>query len=339
VPSDGGERGCRQERGHGGQQVPGERSSVRLDRLDDRFGVRRAEPHPPGRSGQGSVRGWRCEQERCGLGRFDRRRRRDQRNRRIRNHGTSHRPRLGAGDAGLRPQRPRMQLRALGHRPRRRNERRDGPQPRRRNRSGSRRRCRNRRGRRRSCRRLAWGRRCRQRREEAERVEIALRVAAEPDAELQVRHRVGRHPARADERDRLALDHHRAPGDQERTEMQESDGVAVAGLDRDREPVGRDLADEGHGTGSRSDHSVAESSLKVDPAVLPWEERVALVEGEPLQHRTRNRPRPGAGRRRRHERHEQCDGRDPDEARFPLPVLQTTGTVPGRPIRCQIGLQ
>jgi hypothetical protein len=339
VPSDGGERAGGQERGHGGQQLPGERSSLRFDQPDDRFGVRPAEPRPFGRSGQRSVHGRQRGRERCGLGRLDRRRRRDHRRPWNCGRGTSHRPRLGAGDAGPRPQRPRMQRRALGHRPRRRNDRRGGPQPWRRNRSGSGRRCRNRCGRRRRRRRLGWGRRCRERREEAERVEIALRVAAEPDAELQVRHRVGRHPARADERDRLPLRHHRAPGDQERTEMQERDGVAVAGPNRDGEPVRRDLADEGHRTGARRDHSLAESPLKVDPAVLPWQERVALVEGEPLQHRPRNRPGPGAGRRRRHERHEQCDGRDPDEARFPLPVLQTTGTVPGRPIRCQIGLQ
>jgi hypothetical protein len=141
---------------------------------------------------------------------------------------------------------------------------------------------------------------------------------------------MGRHPARADDRDRLALGHDRARADQERTEMQKRDGVAVGGLDRDREPIPRDPAGKGHRSGGRHGHRVAERPLEVDPTMLPWEERVVLVEGEPLQHRPWNRPRPGAGRGGRREGQEHRDSRDPDEGRLSLPVLQTDFTVPGR---------
>jgi len=78
--------------------------------------------------------------------------------------------------------------------------------------------------------------------------------------------------------------------------MQKRDGVAVGRLDGDRETVRCDLAGERDRSGGGRDHRVAERALDVDPAVLPGNEWVLLVEGEPLQHRPRNWPRPGAGR-------------------------------------------
>jgi hypothetical protein len=142
---------------------------------------------------------------------------------------------------------------------------------------------------------------------------------------------VGRHAARADDADRLALRHDRAPADEERAEMQERDGVAVGRLNGDREPVRRDPADERHRSGGRRDHRVTERPLDVDPTMLAREERVLLVKREPLQHRPRNRPRPRACRGGRRERQEHRDDRDPGENRSLLPVLQTEFKVPGRP--------
>jgi hypothetical protein len=142
---------------------------------------------------------------------------------------------------------------------------------------------------------------------------------------------VGRHAARADDPDRLALRHNRAPADEERAEMQERDGVAVGRLNGDREPVRRDLADERHRSCGRRYHRVTERPLDVDPTMLAREERVLLVKRELLQHRPWNRPRPRAGRGGHRERQEHRDDRDPGENRSLLPVLQTEFTVPGQP--------
>jgi hypothetical protein len=68
---------------------------------------------------------------------------------------------------------------------------------------------------------------------------------------------VGRHPAPADERNRLSLGHDGAGVDEERAEMQERDRVPVGCLDGDREPVRGDLAGERDRSGSRRDHGVA----------------------------------------------------------------------------------
>jgi hypothetical protein len=97
--------------------------------------------------------------------------------------------------------------------------------------------------------------------------------------------------------------------------MQKRDGVAVGGLDGDREPVRRNLAGERHRSRGRRDHRVTEGRLQVDPTMLPWEERVVLVKREPLQHRPPDRPRPGSGRGGHRERQEHRDGRDPGESR------------------------
>jgi hypothetical protein len=124
---------------------------------------------------------------------------------------------------------------------------------------------------------------------------------------------VRRHAARADDPDRLALRHNRAPADEERAEMQERDGVTVGRLNGDREPVRRDLADERHRSGGRRDHGFTERPLDVDPTMLAREERVLLVKREPLQHRPRNRPRPRAGRGGHRERDEHRNDRDSGE--------------------------
>jgi hypothetical protein len=141
---------------------------------------------------------------------------------------------------------------------------------------------------------------------------------------------VSRNPARADDRNRLALGHNRPRGDQERAEMQERDGV-LHRLDRDREPIRRDPAGERHRARGRREHRVADRPLDVDPAMLSGDERVLLVESEALQHRPSNRPRPGAGRGRGGEGQKYHDGRKPGERQSLLSVLQTTPKVPSRP--------
>ncbi len=275
----------------------------------------RAKPRPCGRSGCWSVYGrGRCVGWRW-IGRLDRRGHRWGRDRRAVAHGTDSGPRLG--DRSARPRtESRGRRRDLDHGRRlRRVARRDDPE-----------RGRHRRGRRgwprRGCRRWCWSwcrrlarhrRRRRNWRQEAQRVEVTLRIAAEPDPELHVRDRVGRHSARADDRDPLALGYDRPGADQKRAEMQKRDGV-VRRLDRDREPIRRDPAGERHRPRDRREHRVADRALDVDPAMLPGYERVLLVEGKPLQHRPSNRPRPGAGRGGRCERKEHRDRHEPVES-------------------------
>ena len=325
-----GEPGCGQERDHSGEQLPRERPPVRLDQLDDRLVVTRAEPRPSGRCMHGWPGGRGRRGDRSGTGHFDRRRLRNRRDRRLGGHRTRHEPRLGGRNAGLRAG-SRRRRRKPEHRPRLRRADRHHDPKRRHRRRGRGSRDRGRWESRRRDRRLARrGRRSRERRQEAQWVEIPLRVAADPDSELHVRNRVGRHAARADDPDRLALRHNRAPADEERAEMQERDGVAVGRLNGDREPVRRDPADERHRSGGRRDHGVTERPLDVDPTMLAREERILLVKREPLQHRPRNRPRPPAGRGGHCERQEHRNDRDPGENRSLLPVLQTEHTVSGR---------
>ena len=255
---------------------------MRLDQLDDRLGVGRAEPRPSGRCVHGWPSGRGRRGDRSATGHVDRRRLRNRRDRRLGGHGTRHEPRLGSRNGVLRAA-SRRRPPGLEHRARlRRADRMDDPKRRHRRRSRGSRDRRRWESRRRDRRLARRGRRSRERRQEAQWVEIPLRVAAEPDPELHVRDRVGRHAARADDPDRLALRHDRAPADQERAEMQERDGVAVGRLNGDREPVRRDLADERHRSGGRRDHRVTERPLDVDPTMLARKERVVLVKREPL---------------------------------------------------------
>jgi hypothetical protein len=135
-----------------------------------------------------------------------------------------------------------------------------------------------------------------ERRQEEQGVEVSLLVGEQADPELHVGHRVRRHAARADGRHRLALGHGRALADQERAEMQQRDRIAVGRLDRDRQPVRGDAADERDGSRGWREHGASEWPLEVDAAVLPRRERVVRGKGEALQHGPGHRPRPGAGR-------------------------------------------
>ena len=138
-----------------------------------------------------------------------------------------------------------------------------------------------------------------ERRQEALRVDVAVGIGEQAQAEMHVRDRLLGQAARADHRDRLAFGHHHPPADERRAEMEQRDGVAVGGLNRDRETVGRDRAREGHGPCCGRQHLSTERPLDVDPAVLARGERKLRREHEPLQDGARDRPRRGAcgGRR------------------------------------------
>jgi hypothetical protein len=144
-------------------------------------------------------------------------------------------------------------------------------------------------------RRVGSGRRRRKRRQQELRVDVALLVAEHADAQLHVRDRMRDQAAGTDDGDGLALGHDRAFRDQEGAEVKQGDGVAVGRLDRNREAVGRDAAHEADGSRPRREHLPAERALDVDAAVLARREWIVRGEGEALQYRPRNRPRPRRG--------------------------------------------
>ena len=70
--------------------------------------------------------------------------------------------------------------------------------------------------------------------QQAERVDVAVRIGCDADPEVDVRAVDLGRPARADRPDRISLDEGRAFGDGDRAEVCQRDGIAVRRLDRDR---------------------------------------------------------------------------------------------------------
>jgi hypothetical protein len=170
---------------------------------------------------------------------------------------------------------------------------------RRRRRNGRRRRlCRGRRRRRRH------GRRCRGRRrwtcrtgdrtgrEQADRIDVALRLRRDADAEVDARDRMLRFAAPPHGADGCALVDRVALRDRDRAEVDYGDGVPVGREDRHATPVGRQRAGERHGSRRRSPNGRSLLAPDVDPSVLPGRVRVR-AERERAQHCSVGGPRPG----------------------------------------------
>ena len=136
---------------------------------------------------------------------------------------------------------------------------------------------------------------------QAERVDVAVRIGGEPDAEVDVRRRRDGVDARADDADDRSFGDHAAARDARRAELQQRHRVAVRGQDRDRPTTARDRAGERDGACCRGDHLASELGADVDATMLPARIGVG-AERERSQHRPRRRPDPGVRRRRRDER-------------------------------------
>jgi hypothetical protein len=140
-------------------------------------------------------------------------------------------------------------------------------------------------------------------RQQAQRVDVAVRLRGDADAEVHVRcrgHVVG---ALADGADGRSLGKLRAAGDHDGAELEQGDRVAVGSLDRECAPAARHGADEGDQAGGRRDNRSADGRADVDAAVLAA--RVGVrAEEERAQHGTLDRPRPRRGSRSRDKRRE-----------------------------------
>jgi hypothetical protein len=157
-------------------------------------------------------------------------------------------------------------------------------------------------------------------RKQAERVDVAVLVGGDSNAEVDVGFRQLGLAARTDRPDRFPLHDGHALGHGHGPEVDERHRVAVGGRDCDGPSATRDGAREGHGARHRRDDVSARGTADVDPAVLARGVRIA-PEREWLQYRPVHGPGPGvrghcAGQDRETDREQ-----DSNAFHRPLPVV------------------
>ncbi len=135
------------------------------------------------------------------------------------------------------------------------------------------------------------------RRQQPQRVDVALLVARRTDAEVHIRLCVFGDAARTDAADDRAFADARAPRDRDRPEMQERSGVAERCLDGNCLAAGRHRARERHHPFDRRQHLCARLGAEVDAAMLARRVRMCSVERKRAQYRTVDRPGPRLCRR------------------------------------------
>ncbi len=162
------------------------------------------------------------------------------------------------------------------------------------------------------------------RRQQGQWIDVSLRVARHPRAEVHVRLRQLDHAARPDATHNRRFPHERPARDSDRPEVDERGRIAKRRLDRHRLPTGRHRPGKGHHTLRRGEHRAATGRTQVDAAVLAARVGVRVVEHERPQHRAVDRPRPGA-RTRDGERTRAGDQnrKSPHVSSSSLPILRT----------------
>ena len=159
---------------------------------------------------------------------------------------------------------------------------------------------------------LGDGRGLTSRREQPERVDVSLLVRGPADAEMDARHGLLGRAARAHRPDGGTLAHRVALRNADLAEVDERDGVAVAGEDRDAAAVGRQRAGERDDAGRRRPHRRPFGPTDVHPSVLPGREDVrAEVEGPQNRPVGRPRPRGSRGGEDERERDREADRENP----------------------------
>ena len=156
-------------------------------------------------------------------------------------------------------------------------------------------------------RRLAYGSLGQQR----QRVDVAVRIRGQANAEVNVRLAPLRLAARADRGHDVALVDRGARGDADRADVDEGDGVPLRSANRQAEPFVRQPAGEGDDAGCGSAKLGARAARDVDPAMLAAGVRVAVGCERP-QDRSVDGPGPPCRRRAEDEgeQHPDCQRRE-----------------------------
>ena len=154
------------------------------------------------------------------------------------------------------------------------------------------------------------------RRQERQRVDVALSIRGHPNAEIHVRLCELDVAAGPDRPDGVSLRQGRAALDADRAEMEQRDGVAVLCLDRHGLATIRDRAREADRARGRRTYRRARLACDVDAPMLARGIGVAGAERECVQDRTVRRPGPGRGRGNEEERREDADDEDAHDDRL-----------------------
>jgi hypothetical protein len=184
--------------------------------------------------------------------------------------------------------------------------------------------------------RLVRRRSRRQRGQEPERIDVAVRLVGLADAQVDVR--LGCLSNRPHD---VSLAHRERPRDRGGTEALQRDGVTVGGADRDRLPTRRDDAGKADRSGCRRAHRRPGRSADVDAAVLAAGIGI-VTKDEGSKHRPVDGP--GPGERGLHADLERDEDRKQQGEAFhrhssSLSNLRTSTSVARRPPRCQLGRQ
>jgi hypothetical protein len=143
-------------------------------------------------------------------------------------------------------------------------------------------------------------------REQRRRVEVAVGLGGQPDAEVDMRRRRDLVLAQTDPADDGSFGDRAASSDGHHPELEERDGVPVCRLDRHGPAAARDGAREGDGTGRWRADGVADEGGDVDSAVLARSVGVR-PDRERSQHLTVGGPDPAGCSR------SDCQERDRDD--------------------------
>jgi hypothetical protein len=145
------------------------------------------------------------------------------------------------------------------------------------------------------------------RRQQAQRVDVAVLVGGDADAEMDVGLGVLRLGARPDRPDRVALGDHQALVDEQRAQLGVRHREAVRSPDRDHAPVAGHRPGERDHTRGGSPHRGVDRRPDVDAAVLPARIRVGAVAEWPDDQAV-DGPQPRSRRRRGYQGREHEDG-------------------------------
>ncbi len=129
------------------------------------------------------------------------------------------------------------------------------------------------------------GRACGRRavRQEGQRIDVALRIRGDPDAQVHVWLRHLGVATRPDRSDRVPLGDRRPSDDAQRAEMRQRHGVAARRCDRDTRAGARDRSRERHRARGGRDDGGTRLAPEIDTTVLPRVVRMPGVEDVGLQ--------------------------------------------------------